>query len=170
MTTHSKDRDFVRGADRRDGRPAGVPLRPQQSRMRRSRGSGEPSRSSCREPPAGTFKPDATLAIFHGRHYSRVEVHAEQPRPLLGNPADASADQLRAVWGPFVAEAGTFEVSGNDVITMHATVAKNPAAMQDGASSVYTYRREGDTLTLTEVRTPAGPSAQPITVTLTRVE
>ena len=56
------------------------------------------------------------------------------------------------------------------VITMRATVAKNPAAMRDGASSLYTYRRQGDTLTLTEVRTPAGPSAQPIAVTLTRVE
>jgi hypothetical protein len=77
---------------------------------------------------------------------------------------------LRAVWGPFVAEAGTFEVSGSDLITMRATVAKNPAAMRDGASSVYTYRREGDRLTLTEVRSPAGPSAQPITVTLMRVE
>ena len=117
-----------------------------------------------------TFKPDATLAIFHGRHYSRVEVHAEQPRPPLGNPAAASADQLRAVWGPFFAEAGTFEVSGSDMITMRATVAKNPAAMRDGASTIYSYRRQGDTLTLTEVRTPAGPSAQPITVTLTRVE
>jgi hypothetical protein len=117
-----------------------------------------------------TFKPDATLAIFHGRHYSRVEVHAEQPRPLLGNPAAASADQLREVWGPFVAEAGTFEMSGGDVITMRATVAKNPAAMRDGASSVYRYRRDGDRLMLTEVRTPAGPSAQPVTVTLTRVE
>jgi hypothetical protein len=122
-------------------------------------------------PGAGrTFKPEATLAIFHGRHYSRVEVHAEQPRPLLGNPAEASADQLRAVWGPFVAEAGTFEVSGSDVITLRTAIAKNPSAMRDGASSVYKYRREGDTLTLTEVRTPAGPSAQPITVTLTRVE
>jgi hypothetical protein len=117
-----------------------------------------------------TFKPEATLAIFHGRHYSRVEVHAEQPRPLLGNPAEASADQLRAVWGPFVAEAGTFDVSGSDVITLRTTIAKNPAAMRDGASSVYKYRREGDTLTLTEVRTPAGPSAQPITVRLARVE
>lgn len=117
-----------------------------------------------------TFKPEATLAIFHGRHYTRVEVHAEQPRPLLGNPADASADQLRAVWGPFVAEAGTFEVSGSDVITLRTTIAKNPAAMRDGASSVYRYRRQGDTLTLTEVRTPAGASAQPVTVTLTRVE
>jgi hypothetical protein len=120
--------------------------------------------------PARTYKPDATLAIFHGRHYSRVEVHAEQPRPLLANAAAASADDLRAVWGPFVAEAGTFEVSGTDALTMHATVAKNPAAMQDGASSVYTYRREGDRLMLTEVRTPAGASAHPVMVTLARVE
>ena len=30
------------------------------------------------------YRPDATLAIFHGRHYSRVEVHAEQPRPAAG--------------------------------------------------------------------------------------
>lgn len=118
----------------------------------------------------GTFKPDATLAIFHGRHYSRVEVHAERPRPLLADPATASADLLRAVWGPFVAEAGTFELSGSDVITMRATVAKNPAAMRDGASSVYRYRREDDRLMLTELHTPAGPSAQPITVTLGRVE
>jgi hypothetical protein len=116
-----------------------------------------------------TFRPTATLAIFHGRHYTRVEVHAEQPRPLLSNPADASADQLRAVWGPFVAEAGTFEVSGSE-ITMRATVAKNPAAMRDGASSVYTFRREGDGLTLTELNTIAGPSAQPVTVRLARVE
>jgi hypothetical protein len=117
-----------------------------------------------------TFKPDATLAIFHGRHYSRTEVHAEQPRPLLADPAGASADVLRAVWGPVVAEAGTFEMSGSDVITMRATVAKNPAVMRDGAASVYRYRRQGDRLTLSEVRTPAGPSAQPVTVTLIRLE
>jgi hypothetical protein len=121
-------------------------------------------------PAGGTFKPAATLAIFQGRHYSRVEVHSQQPRPLLDNPAAASADQLRAVWGPFAGEAGTFELSGNDVITMRATVAKNPAVMTPGASSVYTYRREGDVLTLTQVRTHAGPSANPIAVKLTRVE
>jgi hypothetical protein len=115
------------------------------------------------------LKPGATLAIFHGRHYSRVEVHAEQPRAILDNPAAASADELRAVWGPFFAEAGTFDVSG-DVITMHASVAKNPAAMQQGASIVYTYRREGDRLTLTQIGTPAGPAAQPVTVRLARVE
>jgi hypothetical protein len=121
-------------------------------------------------PTVRTFKPGATLAIFHGRHYSRVEVHAEQPRALLDDQATASADQLRAVWGPFVGEAGTFELSGTNTITMQATVAKNPAAMKKGATSVYTYSREGDVLTLTQVRTHAGPSSNPTTVKLTRIE
>jgi hypothetical protein len=120
--------------------------------------------------PAGvTHKPAATLAIFHGRHYSRVEVHADEPRPTLADAATASADQLRAVWGPFIGEAGTFEVSGN-TITMQATVAKNPAAMAKGAVSVFTYRRDGDALTLTQTRTPSGPAPNPITIKLTRVE
>jgi hypothetical protein len=120
--------------------------------------------------PVRTFRPESTLAIFQGRHFSRVEVPAEQPRPTLMDPTTASADEIRAVWGPFVGEAGTFELSGNHTITMQATVAKNPAAMKKGATSVYTYRREGDLLTLTQIRTHAGPSPNPITVKLTRVE
>jgi hypothetical protein len=119
---------------------------------------------------AQTFKPGATLAIFHGRHYSRVEVHAEGPRPALKDPAAASASELRAVWGPFVGEAGTFELSGTNVVTMQAIVAKNPAAMINGATSVYTYRRDGDTLTLTQVRSHLGPSPAPVIIKLVRVE
>ena len=121
-------------------------------------------------PTPQTFRAAATLAIFHGKHYSRVEVHAEGTRPVLKNPATASADELRAVWGPFVAEAGTFEVTGGNVVTMQAMVAKNPAAMTNGATSVYTYQRSGDTLTLTQTRTPSGPSAMPVTIKLARVE
>lgn len=117
-----------------------------------------------------TFRPIATLAIFHGRHYSRVEVHAEQPRPSVKDPAVASADELRAAWGPFAGEAGTFEVSAPNVLTMRAQVAKNPAAMANGATTVFTYRRDGDTLTLTQVRTPAGPSVHPVTIKLARIE
>lgn len=116
-----------------------------------------------------TFRPGATLAIFHGRHYSRVEVHAEGPRPVLKDPAAASADELRAVWGPFVGEAGTFDLSGN-VVTMQALVAKNPAAMTNGATSVYTFQLNGNTLTLTQVRTHLGPSPAPVTIKLVRVE
>jgi hypothetical protein len=120
--------------------------------------------------PSHTFKPGATLAIFHGRHYGRVEVHSEEPRTPLANVMTASADDIRAVWGPFVAEAGTFDVGANYTVTMQATVAKNPADMNTGATSVYTYKREGDRLLLTQVRTPTGPSRNPITVTLARVE
>jgi hypothetical protein len=121
-------------------------------------------------PVKARHRPGATLAIFHGRHYSRVEVHAEQPRSVLTNPATASADELRAVWGPFVAEAGTFELNGDGTVTMRAAVAKNPAAMTNGAASVFTYRREGDTLILTQTRDYSGPVSDPVTVTLTRVE
>jgi hypothetical protein len=119
--------------------------------------------------PARTYRPLSTLAIFHGRHYSRVEVHAEQPLTPLTDPSKASADQLRAVWGPFVGEAGTFAVNGNE-ITMQAIVSKNPSAMTKGAISVYIFRRDGNTLTLTQIRTHAGPSSSPITIKATRVE
>ena len=85
-------------------------------------------------------------------------------------PPTASADQLRAVWGPFVSEAGTFELRANGVIAMQAIVAKNPSAMTKGAVSVFTYRRDGNALMLTQVGTHAGPNANPVTLTLTRVE
>ena len=120
-------------------------------------------------PSPRTYRPLSAIAIFHGRHYSRLEVHAEQPLPQLTDPSNASADQLRAAWGPFVGEAGTFEVNGNE-ITMQAIVSKNPSAMTKGAVSVYTFRLDGNTLTLTQVRTHAGPSASPITIKATRIE
>ena len=120
--------------------------------------------------PSRTLTPGATLAIFYGRHYSRVEVHADQPRTPLANASTASADEIRAVWGPFVAEAGTFEVGANNTITMQAAVAKNPTDMNTGATSAYTYKHDGAMLLLTQLRTPAGPSKYPITVKLARVE
>ena len=55
-------------------------------------------------------------------------------------------------------------------MTMQAMVAKNPAAMTNGATSVFTYQRNGDTLILTQVRTPSGPVAIPVTIKLVRVE
>ena len=60
-------------------------------------------------------EPLANLTIFSGRHYTRVEVQTEKPRPILAAPATATADELRATWGPFVAEAGTFEVTDNTI-------------------------------------------------------
>ena len=57
------------------------------------------------------FADRPNLTIITARHYSRVEVQADGPRPILADVAKASADELRAVWGPFVGEAGTYEVA-----------------------------------------------------------
>ena len=58
-----------------------------------------------------SFGDRPNLTIITARHYSRVEVQADEPRPILTDVAKASADELRAVWGPFVSEAGTYEVT-----------------------------------------------------------
>jgi Lipocalin-like domain len=121
--------------------------------------------------PAGptTFKPGPNLTIFAGRHYSRIDIQTEKPRPVLANPANATAEELREVWAPLFAEAGTYELKEN-LITLQPSVAKNPAAMAPGVSIVYSYNLEGDTLTLTAQRDRSGPVANPFTVKLRRIE
>ena len=96
-------------------------------------------------------------------------MQAEKPRPILPDPATATADELRAVWGPFVGEAGTYEVAGN-VITMRPIAAKNPAAMVPGAFITYTFKRDGDTIWVTQQRNQNGPFANPFTIKAVRIE
>jgi hypothetical protein len=120
-------------------------------------------------PQASTVKPGPNLTIFFGKHYSRVDVHTEKSRPVLANPATATAEELREVWGPFVAEGGTFELTAN-LITLRPIVSKNPAAMAPDVAIVYSYKLEGDTLTVTAQRDRTGPVANPVTVKLVRIE
>ena len=110
------------------------------------------------------------LTIVTARHYSRVEVHAENPRPILADVGNATADDLRATWGPFVAEAGTYEVTGGNVIIMRPIVAKNPAAMARGAYSTYSYKVAGDTLWVTAQSTEKGPVVDQVKIKAVRVE
>ncbi len=117
-----------------------------------------------------TMKPQPNLTFISGTHYSRTEVHAEQPRPVLADPTKATADELRAVWGPFVGEAGTYELSGDHLITMRPIVAKNPAAMSNGAFSVYSYKVDGNSMTVTMQRNQNGPITSAVTIKLARVE
>jgi hypothetical protein len=52
---------------------------------------------------------------------------------------------------------------------MAATLTANdPRAAFHGATTVFTYSRDGDTLT--QVRTPAGPSTNRVTIKLARIE
>ena len=62
---------------------------------------------------------------------------------------------LRAIWGPLLANAGTYEISG-DLMTIHPLVAKIPVVMKAGANEVYRFRIEGKTLTLRQVRNARG--------------
>jgi len=114
-------------------------------------------------------EPRANLTIMTARHYSRVEVQAEKPRPILADVAKASADELRAAWGPFVAETGTYEVKG-DQITMRPVASKNPAVMGPGVFITYSYKLEGNTLWITQLRNQTGPFANPFTAKIVRIE
>lgn len=114
-------------------------------------------------------EPRPNLMILTARHYSRVEVQSQGPRAILADPAKATADELRSVWGPFVGEAGTYEVAGN-VITMRPIAAKNPAAMTPGAFIVYSFKQEGNTVWVTQQRNQNGPFPNPFTLKAVRIE
>jgi hypothetical protein len=121
------------------------------------------------EPRTIAFANRPNLTIITPKHYSRVEVQADGPRPILPDATKATADELRAVWGPFVAEAGTYEVTG-DVITMRPLASKNPAVMGPGVFITYAYTLTGDTMSLTQQRNEKAPFANPVTFKLVRVE
>jgi hypothetical protein len=114
-------------------------------------------------------EPRPNLTIITAKHYSRVEVQAEGPRSIPADVAKASADELRAVWGPFVGEAGTYDVAG-DIITMRPIAAKNPAAMVPGAFITYSFKMDGGTLWVTQQRNQNGPFPNPATIKVVRVE
>jgi hypothetical protein len=116
------------------------------------------------------FAERPNLTIITAKHYSRVEVQADGPRPVLPDVARATADELRAVWGPFVSEAGTYEVTPGNVITMRPIASKNPAVMGPEVFISYSYKLEADTLSLTQQRNQNGPFANPFTLKLVRVE
>jgi len=114
-------------------------------------------------------EPRHNLTIVMARHYSRVQVEAEEPRPVIADVAKATADELRAAWGPFAAEAGTYEVTGH-LITMRPIAAKNAAVMAPGAFTTWSYKLEGGTLWVTAERNQDGSIANPVTVKSVRLE
>jgi hypothetical protein len=97
----------------------------------------------------------AALYLFTPTRYSMVL--AATGRPDITDMSQATADELRATWGPLLANAGTYDVLG-DLITIHPVVAKSPVVMKPGASEVYRFRIEGKTLTLRQVRNARGVS------------
>ena len=97
------------------------------------------------------------LYLFTPTRYSMMWVAPD--RPDIADMSKATADELRAVWGPMLANAGTYEVAG-DLITIHPVVAKIPVVMKPGANEVYRFRIEGKTLTLKQVRNARGVTVE----------
>jgi hypothetical protein len=122
-------------------------------------------------PAVQTFRNvQPNLTLLTGSHYARVEVHADSPRPVIADAAKATADELRATWGSFFAEAGMYELTGPNEMTMRPIVAKNPAAMAAGVYTVFSYKLEGNTIQVTTVRDQNGPIPVPVTIKAVRVE
>ena len=109
------------------------------------------------------------LVVFSGRHYALSATDVTRPDFAEGGPPKATADQLRATWGPVQSEAGTFTVTGN-TIRFTRVVAKGPAAMASGNFVERSFMLKGDTLVVTDVRNQNGPIENPITVRLTRAK
>ena len=109
----------------------------------------------------------AGIFIFSAKHYSMMAASTE--RPEVTDLSKATADEVRALYGPLVGNAGSYEISGNQ-ITIRPVVAKIPVVMKPGAYEVYEFKIEGNTLTLTQRRNVRGPVERGTVWTLTRVE
>ena len=98
-----------------------------------------------------------SLFIFTGKHFSFVAVSALNGRPSIADPSSITGAEALAVWGPFMAQSGTYEATAT-TLTVKPLVAKNPVAMS-GGQTVYAYTLEGDKLTLTPQQNGAGTMA-----------
>src|SRR5689334_16447844 len=65
----------------------------------------------------------AALYLFTPTRYSMTL--AATGRPDLPDTSKATADELRAIWGPLLANAGRYDIAG-DLITIHPLAAKSP--------------------------------------------
>ncbi len=119
--------------------------------------------------------PQPGLYLFTGKYFSLMMVMGDHPRPIhptLPEMPKASAQEILAIYGPYVANTGTYEVNGGTLI-MHPTVSKNPELM--GGSVTYSFEIHGNSLTLKMVKMVMGASVPPPPLpqaiwTLTRVE
>src|SRR6476469_3099216 len=139
--------------------------------------AGVDNRAAARQDPFGAFSEGThtalqpELMIFTGKHYSRTTDTAAQPRPTTGYkiPGKPTLEELQAAWGPFVANAGSYEVSGT-TLTLRAIVAKSPRAQADKNFTRLSVKLDGNHLWLTPIDTETGQIAAPVTSNYMRVE
>ena len=94
-----------------------------------------------------------------------------QPRPktdyaLAGKP---TIEELQARWGPFAANAGTYELVG-DTLTLRAMVSKEPRDQTPGGFARLRVKLEGEILSLTPFERSDGRIGAGVTSRYVRVE
>jgi hypothetical protein len=104
-------------------------------------------------------KPEPGLYLFTDRHYSIMRV--TEPRKAF--PEQPTAQDKVAAFDPFIANSGTYEVKGSQLVTKPA-VAKNPNVMT-GPGGTSELRFEGANVVVI-----TGPGQGGSTIKLQRVE
>jgi hypothetical protein len=94
---------------------------------------------------------------------------ATTDRPDITDLSKATREDLLALYGPMLGNAGAYEIDG-DRVTIRPVVAKIPVVMKPGAFEVYEFHIDGNTLSLTQRRNVRGPVQNGATTRLERVE
>ena len=106
------------------------------------------------------------MILITSKHFALVVEAGDKPRPT---ERATTYEELRAVMDPFVSFAGPYEIL-DGVLTVRITVHKGPALMGPGKFLTYSYKLEGDTLTLVGTGSHLGPRPDPYTWKLTRLD
>ncbi len=80
------------------------------------------------------------LTIFTATHYAAVRTGQREALP-----EDPTDEQLLAAWRPFNAQAGTYEVKGNEIHTK-LIAHKNPNATAEQRENSAPFEVDGDTM------------------------
>ena len=88
--------------------------------------------------------PQTGLYIFTESHFSNMLIHGPESRQLF--PEAATPEQRLAAYDPFIADAGSYELTDSTLTTQNI-IAKVPNVMN--AALHYRYSLSGDSLLLT---------------------
>ena len=111
-----------------------------------------------------------SMYLFTKTHYSIIYVASDKPRTVMDDYSKATQEQLLSIFvNEFIANAGTYEVKAGK-LTVHPMVAKSPSYMQSGTWTTSTMTMKGNMMTLVSDSSNSGPSKNPTTFKLTRVE
>lgn len=93
-----------------------------------------------------TTVPQAFMLFVMEKHYSAIRDFSQEPRQGWGGQS-SEGDSQNAI-GNFMADAGTYEYDGTDLV-VHHLVGMMPTMMNRGSSMTFGCQLEGDSLILT---------------------